>query len=74
MPIPKSTIKKTLAATNTAIRIFRFDDDDDNKVLGDSADGRRFPFVSCQKVAFVSGGDAVVSEIKYMLISREHGL
>ena len=35
------------------------DDDDDRKGLGDSAD---------------SGGDSVVSEIKYMLISREHRL
>ena len=44
--------------------MFRFDDDDDNKGPGDSAGGRRFPFVPCPEVAFVSGGDAVVSEIK----------
>ena len=60
-----------LAATNTAIRIFCFDDDDDDKGLGDSADGREFPFV---KVAVVSDGDAVISEIKYMVISRENRL
>ena len=53
-----------MAATNIPIIIFCFDDDDDNK--GDSADGRRVPFVTCFAVA--------VSEIKYMLISREHRL